>query len=196
MSGHEMRFSVLPHSEIGTFMAALRQQDGIPARALEFIVLTATRSRVVIGATWDEIDVSGRLWIISGHRVMNKTKHRVPLSDAALAILDKMTAIRQDDFVFPGNKAGQPLSQKAVLALLKRGRSDLTVQGFRHTFAEWGAYHADDFPSGLVSMAQGHTVGETWRHDGFKLSDSLEDHRRLMDAWAKVCASPLGVAAE
>jgi len=140
-------------------------------------------------------DVSERLWIISGHRVMNKTKHRVPLSDAALAILDKMTAIRQDDFVFPGNKAGQPLSQKAVLALLKRGRSDLTVQGFRHTFAEWGAYHADDFPSGLVSMALGHTVGETW-HDGFKLSDSLEDHRRLMDAWAKVCASPLGVAAE
>jgi len=55
MSGHERRFSVLPHSEIGTFMAALRQQDGIPARALEFIVLTATRSRAVIGATWDEI---------------------------------------------------------------------------------------------------------------------------------------------
>jgi integrase len=191
MSGHERRFSVLPHSEIGTFMAALRQEDGIPARALEFIVLTATRSRAATGATWDDIVLNERLWIIAGHRVMNKTKHRVPLSDAALAILRKMTAIRQDDFVFPGNKAGQPLSQKAVLALLKRSRTDLTVQGFRHTFAEWGAYHADDFR--LISMALGHTVGETWC---LKLSDSLEDQRRLMDAWAKFCASRLGAAAE
>jgi integrase len=183
--------AAMDYRDIATFVAELGQQKGSPARALEFAILTAARTGEVTGATWDQIDIKARLWTIPAGRIKIGKEHRVPLSDAARAILQKMAAIRQGDFVFPGNKAGQPLSDNTVRALLKRsGRADVTVHGFRRTFAEWARCSAD-FPPSLIQMALGHVIHGSWR---FVTLPGLEKRRPLMEAWAKFCDSPTPVA--
>src|SRR3954447_12696726 len=114
-------------------MAEVREQEGVAAPALEFLILTAARTGEVIGARWNEIDVAERVWTVSADRMKAGKEHRVPLSAAALAIIEKMAAVRDGDgdFVFPGGKAGRPLSNMALLMLLRRmGRRDLTSHGF------------------------------------------------------------------
>jgi integrase len=100
----------LPYAEIGTFMAELRRQDGIGARALEFAILTGARTSEVIGARWDEFDFAERLWIVPAERMKSGREHRVPLSQPALAVIEYVTAIRQNALVFPGARANRLLS--------------------------------------------------------------------------------------
>ena len=125
-------------------MAELDRQSGTAALALRFAILTATRTGEVIGATWSEVDMRADTWTIPGRRMKTGKEHRVPLSDAALAVLAAAAKLRQDQSddasLFPGGKSGKPLSNMAMLVLLRRmGRSDLTVHGFRSTFRDWCA---------------------------------------------------------
>src|SRR5262249_56992598 len=90
-------YSALPYNEIGKFLTALRTRSGIPVRALEFAILTAARTGEVIGARWDEIDFKSRLWTVPATRTKTQREHRVPLSDAAIAVLGQMREIRQNE---------------------------------------------------------------------------------------------------
>ena len=114
--------AALPYAELPAFLASLREQEGIAARALEFLILTAARTGEVIGARWSEIDLLDKTWTLPAARMKAHREHRVPLSARALAILDEMRAVRDgntgDAFVFPGGKAGKPLSNMAFLMLL------------------------------------------------------------------------------
>ena len=74
--------AALPYAEIGSFIVALRQQEGTAARALEFAVLTAARTGEVIGATWNEIDLLDKMWTIPASRMKASREHRVPLAPA------------------------------------------------------------------------------------------------------------------
>jgi integrase len=172
----------LPYREIGTFMEKLRGQDGIAARALEVLILTAARTGEIIGGQWDEIDLQEEVWVIPEARMKAGREHRVPLSGAALAVLEQMDAIREGDFVFPGGKKGKPLSNMAMLALLKRmGRDDLTVHGFRSTFRDWAAERTD-FPREVVEMALAHTI-ENKVEAAYRRGDLFQKRRKLMEAW-------------
>jgi integrase len=127
--------AALPYVEIDAFMAELRRQEGIDARALEFAILTAARTGEVIGAKWGEINLDERLWTVPGERMKAGKEHQAPLSDAALAILEDLRKVHQDNFVFPGGKARRPISNMAMLMLRRRmGRGDLTAHGFRSSF--------------------------------------------------------------
>ena len=110
--------AALPYPEIADFIASLREQKGIAARALEYLILTAARTSEVIGATWAEIDLEARLWTIPGSRMKAGREHRVPLSEPVLAILDQLAKARTGEFVFPGWRMGKPLSNMAMLKLL------------------------------------------------------------------------------
>ena len=136
--------AALPYAELPAFLASLREQEGIAARALEFLILTAARTGEVIGARWSEIDLLDKTWTVPAARMKAHREHRVPLSARALAILDEMQAVRDGDtsdaFMFPGGKPGKPLSNMAFLMLLRRiGRGDLTAHGFRATFKTWAS---------------------------------------------------------
>lgn len=121
-------------------MAAVRAQEGTAARALEFVVLTATRTSETIGATWDEVDLAGKTWTIPASRIKAGKEHRVPLSPRAVEILEEMATVRHSAHIFPGGRARKGLSNMALLKLLERmGREDLTVHGFRSTFRDWAA---------------------------------------------------------
>src|SRR5262249_21739936 len=145
-------YPALPYDEVGDFVELLRGEDGITARALEFLILTAARTGEIIGAQWDEINLSEKLWVVPEARMKACRAHRVPLSSAALTIPRRMKESRESEFVFPGGKKGQPLSNMAMLAVLKRmGRRDLSAHGFRSTFRDWAAERTH-FPREVVEM--------------------------------------------
>ena len=81
--------AALPYAEIGNFMVELRQVDSVPARALELMILTATRTSETLNATWSEIDLDGAVWTVPAERMKGGKAHRIPLSDAALALLER-----------------------------------------------------------------------------------------------------------
>jgi integrase len=178
--------AALPFAEICPFVVELRQQHGIGAKALEFAILTAARTGEAIGAKWEEIDLAERTWIIPTERMKAEKEHRVPLSDAALAILEDLGKVRRDDFVFPGDRAGRPLSNMAMTMLLRRmGRADLTVHGFRSSFRDW-ASERTGFPAEVAEMALAHTVSDVVER-AYRRGDLFQKRRHLMDAWARFC---------
>jgi integrase len=182
-------YAALPYAEIGDFVELLRGHDGIAARALEFLILTAARTGEIIGVQWGEIDLNEKVWVIPGERMKVGREHRVPLSAAAVAILVEMKEVREGDFVFPGGKKGKPLSNMAMLKLLERmGRDDLTAHGFRSTFRDWAAERTN-FPREVVEMALAHTI-ESKVEAAYRRGDLFQKRRQLMEAWARFCATP------
>ena len=180
----------LPYGEVGTFMARLRGQEGTAASALAFVILTACRTGEVIGARWGEFNIEEAMWPVPAARVKSGREHRVPLSPAALTIIKTMqkgrTTERADGFVFPGGKRGRPLSDTALLALLKRmRRSDLTVHGFRSTFRDWAAERTN-YPREVAEMALGHAVSDKVE-TAYRRGDLFQKRRRLMGEWARFC---------
>jgi integrase len=171
-------------------MVDLRQRDAVAARALELAILAACRTSEVLNATWHEIDFANRMWVIPESRMKTEKEHRIPLSDAAIAVLEAMQTVRQGDYIFPGMRRGRPLSNMAMLNLLNRmGRSDLTVHGFRSSFRDWCAEQTS-FPSEVAEMALAHTVADKVEA-AYRRGDLFEKRRKLMSAWATYISKPM-----
>ena len=179
--------AALPYSEIGAFVGDLRLQEGVSARGLEFLILTAARTGEVIGTTWDEIDFDNELWVIHADRMKSGKEHRVPLTGASIDILRDMKTITQSNYVFPGGKKNRPLSNMAFLQLLKRmERGDLTAHGFRSTFRDWVAERTN-YPNEVAEMVLAHAVGDKVEA-AYRRGDLFDKRRKLMDSWAEFCA--------
>jgi integrase len=179
----------LAYPEVGQFVAALREQESTSALALEFLILTATRTAEVIGATWTEIDFDLAVWTIPAERMKARKEHRVPLSRPALAILKRLYKDRHGEFVFMGTKPGRPLSNMALLALLEHmGRTDITVHGFRSTFRDWAAERTS-FPREVAEHALAHSLLDKVEA-AYQRGDLFEKRRRLMVEWGKFCDRP------
>ena len=177
--------AALPYKELPAFMASLRRQEGVSARALEFLILTSARTGETIGAWIDEIE--DEIWTVPAARMKAGTEHRVPLSAPALAIAEKMRNGRKDGFLFPGGKVGKPLSNMAMLALLERmGRPDLTSHGFRSTFRDWTA-ECTDYPREVAEMALAHVI-ENKVEAAYRRGDLFEKRLLLMAEWATFCS--------
>ncbi|WP_018263341.1 tyrosine-type recombinase/integrase [Methylobacterium sp. WSM2598] len=178
-------FPALPYDEIGPFLSQVRGLGGVAPRALEFVILTACRTGEVIGARWIEINLNERIWTIPAERMKAGREHRAPLSDAALAVLEPLRAAG-GDYVFPGSRRGKPLSNMAMLELLKRiKREDLTVHGFRSTFRDWAAERTN-FPREVAEAVLAHTL-ENKVEAAYRRGDLFEKRRELMDEWAEWC---------
>jgi integrase len=109
----------LPYPQIHPFVQALRDKKGISPKALEFLILTATRSGEVLGAKWDEIDLEAKVWTIPAERMKAGREHRIPLSARAVTIIKEMLAGRQCDYVFPDPTGKKGMSNGALLAVIK-----------------------------------------------------------------------------
>jgi integrase len=187
-SARVVHHAALPFSEISGFMTLLRSRGGTAAAALEFCAITCTRTSETLGAKWSEIDLERRLWTIPPERMKGRREHRVPLSGAALALLERMAKVKSGDHVFPGQSPGKPLSNMAMLMLLRKmGRGDLTAHGFRSTFRDWAA-ESTNFPSEVCELALAHTVGDKVEA-AYRRGDMFEKRRHLAESWAKFCDS-------
>jgi integrase len=182
----------LPWREIGQFMTKLRRQEGVAALALQFTVLTAARTSEVTGATWGEIDIDNTLWTVPASRMKAQREHRVPVSDGALAVLRVARGLSIDAGpnapVFPGGRADKPLSNMAMLALLRRmAREDLTAHGFRSTFRDWAA-EATNYPREVPEAALAHTISDKVEA-AYRRGDLMDKRRQLMAEWSTFCTT-------
>jgi integrase len=169
--------AALPYQEMAVFMRALRQQKEQGARAAEFLILTTSRTGEVRFATWQELDLGGRMWVIPAERMKATRDHRVPLSGPAIALLSPLA--RDGDRVFPD------LGQHAILKAIQRVNPAVTAHGFRSTFSDWCAEQTE-FPSEVREMALAHAVGDKVEA-AYRRGDLFEKRRQLSDAWAAYC---------
>ena len=171
-------------------MALLAERPSTASLAFQFLILTAGRTKEVLRARWSEIDLDGRRWTIpvfdpqTGERRMKADReHRVPLSNAAIRVLESCRG-GDPDWVFPGARPKLPLSNMALLMQLRRmGREDITPHGFRSSFRDWAA-ESTTFPNEVVEMALAHVVANQ-TEAAYRRGDLFEKRRGLMDAWAR-----------
>jgi integrase len=183
--------AALPYADLATFVAALRERDAVAARALEFAILTAARTNEVLGATWSEIDLDGRVWTLPAERMKAGKEHRVPLGDRAIQIIKGMMTTKQNNYVFYGDHRAA-LSNMSLLMLLRRmGRSDITTHGFRSTFRTWAAERTS-FPREVVEAALAHTVGNKVEA-AYQRGDMFDKRRVLMSQWGNYSTAPMAI---
>lgn len=175
--------AAMPYVTLPGFMERVRGMESMSARALEWTILTAARTGESVGARWSEIDLGGKIWTIPGERMKAGREHRVPLSGRALAILASLS--RESEFVFPGAGKSRPLSNMAMLQLLRGIDPSLTVHGFRSTFRDWAAERTN-VPRDIAEQALAHKI-ESSIEAAYRRGDALEKRRRLMQAWSSYC---------
>jgi integrase len=192
-------FAALPYAEVPAFMADLRQREGVSERALEFLILTTSRSGEVLHATWDtkvelesgvwtvEVDLQSGIWTVPGTRMKGGRPHRVPLSPQAIALLEQLPDKSATGPVFT-RSGGRALGRDSLERALARIRDDVTVHGFRSTFRDW-ASERTAFPHEVCERALAHVTGSKSSR-AYARSDLLEERRRLMEQWAAFCYSP------
>ena len=174
----------MDYREVPKLLAELRANGSESARALAFTILTAARTGETIGATPQEIDRKAKLWVLPAERMKAGREHRVPLSDAALALLPEPSADRA--YLFEGARAGRPLSNMAMLMLLRDLRGEgYTVHGFRSAFSTW-ARECTDFPREIVEACLAHASGDAVEL-AYRRTDFLDKRRELMEQWAGFC---------
>ena len=183
--------SALPWHEIPSFMAKLRTMKGTSPRALEFVILCASRSNEVRGARWDEVDLDSMTWTVPGGfegRMKEEKDHQVPLSPPAVEILKARMVLPEGSLVFPGSKKARPLSDMSLTAVLRRmGHDDITVHGFRATFRMWCGDN-EIVPREVAEMCLAHAVGNRVEL-AYNRSTALARRRTAMNAWAQFCTS-------
>lgn len=188
----------LAYQRMPEFLLALRKVSGIGARALEFAILTATRSGEVRLATWNEIDLDARLWTIPKGRMKAGKEHCVPLSESTVKLLAELPRFDGVEHVFPGVRDKKPLSDMTLSAVIRRmneGEAPKWVEpvtgepvvphGFRSTFRDW-AGETTSFPREVVEHALAHQLADK-AEAAYARGTLLEKRRKLMEAWGKWC---------
>jgi integrase len=173
----------VPINGMYAFMRRLSNVQGTSARCLEFTILTACRSGESRGALWSEIDMDAATWSIPGVRMKAGRPHRVPLSDAALALLKAVPVFAGTDLVFPGMSGDKPLSDMSLTAAMRRMNLTAVPHGFRSTFSDWCAERTS-YPSEVREMALAHAIGDA-TEAAYRRGDLFDKRRNLMSEWAK-----------
>jgi integrase len=198
-------FAAMPYAEVPAFMLELRRREGLPARALEFLILCAVRLGDIVGQgqgrtdtrpmLWADVDLNAKLWIIPTTKTGNS--HRVPLSDAAVDVLVEMLPLHADGDnlphqraigpVFPGLRRGQPLGASTLHRLLARMDATASLHGFRSSFRDWAA-ECSTYPNHVVEMALAHVIGNRVEA-AYRRGDLIAQRTRLMNDWATFLAT-------
>ena len=182
----------MPYNKLPAFMVELSSNESISALALQFLILTATRTKEVLQATHKEIDLKGRTWTIPAERMKAEKEHRVPLSNEAISILEAAPQIQNNPYIFAGMREGKPLSNMAMLQLM-RGmeygvngtRGAYVPHGFRSSFRDWEG-EVSSFPRDVAEMALAHTI-ENKTEAAYRRGDLFAKRSKMMQAWANFC---------
>lgn len=177
----------LPFAAIPDFIKTLNLVEGISARGLKFAILTAARSGEVRGATWSEIDLDAAMWEIPASRMKSGRAHRVPLTHAAVSLLNTMPRFKDCDLVFPGRSLTE-LSDMSLLAVMRRMKVDAVPHGFRSSFRDWAA-ETTSHPNEVCEMALAHAVGDE-TEEAYRRGDLLQKRTKLMEDWAAFLGEP------
>ena len=186
----------MPHTAVPAFMVELSDNDSVSALALRFLILTATRTSEVLHAQWHEIDREAAVWTVPADRMKAGRDHRVPLSDAAMMVLQALPCLEGNPYLFPGARHGRPLSNTALLRLMRdmgygaRGeRGNYVTHGFRSSFRDWSG-EVSSFPRDVAEMALAHVI-ENKVEAAYRRGDLFAKRRKMMQEWAAYVGKPL-----
>ncbi len=188
----------MPYQDLAAFMSELEINKSTSAYALRILILTATRTSEVLNAKWEEVDLDNRIWSIPAARTKTRREHRVPLSKEAVSILSQLPRIAGNPYIFLGSRNGQPLSNMALLQLM-RGlgfgadgeKGPYVPHGFRSSFRDWSG-EVSSFPRDVAEMALGHTI-ENKVEAAYRRGDLFQKRAKMMEAWANyVTSEPSG----
>ncbi|SFG02220.1 Integrase [Novosphingobium sp. CF614] len=175
-------FAAMDWQAVPAFVCELQAKPDYSAKALVLTILCATRTSETLNATWSEFDLEAATWTIPGDRMKMGREHRVPLSEQAVALLRGIHPIAGNPYVFPGARAGRPLSNMAMLQMLRGMRDNLTVHGFRSAFRDWiteTTLHLDAIAEQALAHAIDNKVERAYRR-----GDAFERRRDLMQMWS------------
>jgi integrase len=179
-NGVERHHPAMPYEEVPSFYAELKTKNGFSAKALRFLILTACRSGEVLNATWDEIDLPNKTWTISANRMKAFKEHRIPLTDEMIDILESLHVL--NEYVFPGNRTGRPLSGAAMIATMKKmDIGHYVPHGFRSSFRDWCEEQSTS-SYGVIERALAHTIPNKTER-AYNRGDLFDKRRDLMNAW-------------
>lgn len=174
-------FAAMPYADVPAFWRSLDLKRGTAALCLKYLIATGARTGEALGARWDEIDLEAKVWTLPARRMKAGREHRVPLSDAALAALNAAKGLHPE-WCFPGPSLRAPLSNMAMLGLLKRVAPDVTVHGFRSAFRDWASEETGAAYE-VAEAALAHVVGDRTER-AYRRGDLFEKRRELMAAWS------------
>jgi len=183
-NGH---FAAMPYPDVPAFMLSLKQRSSVGRLALEFLILTAARSGEVRGVCWSELDLKKKLWTIPAARMKAGNIHAVPLSAAAVDVVQRAREFRspRSDLVFPGQNPKRPLSDMTLLKILRDRNEEYTVHGFRSAFRDWVA-EKTDYPGEVAEAALAHTIANKVEA-AYRRTDYLDKRKPLMKDWGEFC---------
>jgi len=187
----------MDYEDLPAFIVRLQASESVGSLALEMLILCASRTSEILKMTWEEVDTEARVWIIPAPRMKRKKEHRVPLTDRALAILEKvrpMAMPRQTEaeavkgeepgptgIVFRGPRGGALSNMTLKMHMRRRGRGDVCPHGFRSSFRDW-AGNVTNHPREVAELALSHAIGDAVER-AYRRSDAIEKRRLLMRDW-------------
>lgn len=178
--------AAMAYADVPAFIEKLRERESMAVLSLEFLILTAARSGEALGARWDEVDLESKVWTVPATRMKAGREHRVPLSAPAMAILERLAAVRTCEFIFSGQTARKPLSPMAIAMVLRRSSVEAaTPHGFRSSFRDWCGEETS-FPREIAEAALAHVSGDSTER-AYRRGDALQKRRALMEAWGAYC---------
>lgn len=182
-------FAAMPYADVPAFMVKLHERESFSRLALEFAILTASRSGEVRHAVWDEFDLEAKLWTIPKERMKANREHVVPLCARAVKIIERCAELRLRNgaIVFPGIRNLQPLSDMTLTKLLKEMKQPYTAHGFRSAFRDWVSEETQH-PSDVAEAALAHVVANK-TEAAYRRGNLLEKRRIMMDEWAAYCCT-------
>ncbi|MBY6129434.1 MULTISPECIES: tyrosine-type recombinase/integrase [Erythrobacteraceae] len=185
----DSHFAAMPYKDIPAFLEHLHKRTTVARLALEFLILCASRSGEVRGAKWAEIDLKNRLWTIPAERMKVGKEHVVPLTDAAIDVLQRARPFYAEcsDMIFPGRNVLRPMSDMTLLKILRYAKLPFTVHGFRSSFRDWAAEQTS-YPGEVAEAALAHTVANKVEA-AYRRTNYLDKRRDLMRDWAAFCTS-------
>lgn len=177
-------FAAMPYEDVPAFIEHLHKRNSVTRLALEFLILTAARSGEVRGAKWSEIDLESKLWTVPANRMKVGKKHTVPLTAAAINVLERARPFYAEcsDLVFPGRNVLRPLSDMTLLKVMRCAELPFTVHGFRSAFRDWAAERSS-YPGEVAEAALAHTVANRVEA-AYRRTDYLDKRKLLMKDWA------------
>ena len=180
-------FAAMPYENVPTFFKHLHKRTSVARLALEFLILTASRSGEVRGAKWAEINLGAKLWTVPAKRMKVGKEHVVPLTDTAIDVLERAKPYYAEcsDLIFPGRNVLRPMSDMTLLKILQYAKLPFTVHGFRSAFRDWAA-EKTSYPGEVAEAALAHTVSNRVEA-AYRRTNYLDKRRELMREWSEFC---------
>ena len=180
-------FAAMPYEDVPTFLKHLHKRTSVARLGLEFLILTASRSGDVRGAKWAEINLDAKLWTVPAERMKVGKEHVVPLTDAAIDVLERARPYYAEcsNLVFPGRNVLRPMSDMTLLKILRYAKLAFTVHGFRSAFRDWAA-EKTSYPGEVAEAALAHSVSNKVEA-AYRRTNYLDKRRELMREWSDFC---------